>query len=68
MEEKRCESFIDDHDCNLCVTMVGWLDALDSDQGDFRHWHAVDISSCLCLCIHLFIILPCNQFFHLTFS
>ena len=28
------------------VTMVGWADLLDSDQGDFRHQRAVDISSC----------------------
>ena len=28
-----------------CVTMVGWADVLDSDRGDFRCRHAVDISS-----------------------
>ena len=28
-----------------CVTMVGWADVPDSDRGDFRHRHAVDISS-----------------------
>ena len=27
------------------VTMVGWADVPDSDWGDFRHRHAVDISS-----------------------
>ena len=27
------------------VTMVGWADVLDSDWGDFRRRHAVDISS-----------------------
>ena len=27
------------------VTMVGWADVLDSDQGDLRRRHAVDISS-----------------------
>ena len=26
--------------------MVVWADVLDNDQGDFRHQHAVDISSC----------------------
>ena len=30
-----------------CVTMVRWADVPDSDQGDFRHRHAVDISSYL---------------------
>ena len=28
-----------------CVTMVGWADVLDSDRGDFRRRHAVNISS-----------------------
>ena len=28
-----------------CVTMVGWADVPDSDQGDFRRRRAVDISS-----------------------
>ena len=28
-----------------CVTMVGWMDVPDSDRGDFRRQHAVDISS-----------------------
>ena len=28
-----------------CVTVVGWADVQDSDQGDFRLRHAVDISS-----------------------
>ena len=27
------------------VTMVGCADVLNSDWGDFRHWHAIDISS-----------------------
>ena len=27
------------------VTMVGWVDVQDSDQGDFRRWRADDISS-----------------------
>ena len=31
-----------------CMTMVGWADVLDNDWGDFRHWRAVDISSCSC--------------------
>ena len=29
------------------VTMVGWADVLDSDRGDFKRWHAVNISSFL---------------------
>ena len=30
-----------------CVTKVGWLDVHEnSDRGDFRHWRAIDISSC----------------------
>ena len=29
---------------DLWVIMVGWVDAQDSDQGDFRHQHAADIS------------------------
>ena len=28
-----------------CVTMVGWADVPDSEQGDFRRRCAVDISS-----------------------
>ena len=28
-----------------CVTMVRWADVPDSDRGDFRRRHAVDISS-----------------------
>ena len=28
------------------VTIVGWADVLDSDQGDFRRWDAIDISRC----------------------
>ena len=29
------------------VTMVGCMDVLESDRGDFRCRHAIDISSCL---------------------
>ena len=29
----------------ISLTMVGWADVPDSDWGDFRCWHAVDISS-----------------------
>ena len=36
-----------------CVTMMRWADVLDSDRGDFRRWHAVDISSLVsCLSKH----------------
>ena len=45
MIQKGCESYIHDHDTDLYMTMVGWADVLDSDQGDFRHRHAIDISS-----------------------
>ena len=45
MEGKRCESIIHDHDRDLLVTMVGWVDVLHSDWGDLRRQHAVNISS-----------------------
>ena len=45
MELKGCELIIHDHDRDLWVTMVGWVDVMHSDWGDFRHWGAVDISS-----------------------
>ena len=39
-------SIIHDHyGCDLWVTMVVWVDVLDSDQGDFRHQRAVNTSS-----------------------
>ena len=40
-ERKGCESSL----ILTCVTMVRWADVPDSDQGDFRRWHAVEISS-----------------------
>ena len=46
MERKGCESIIHDHDCDLWVTMVGWVDVPYSDWGDFRRRRVVDISSC----------------------
>ena len=45
MECKGCESIIHDHDCDLWVTMMGWVDVPYSDWGDFRRRRAVDISS-----------------------
>ena len=51
IERKGCESIIHDHDCDLWVTMVGWVDVPDSDWGDFRRLGAVDISSYLCFFI-----------------
>ena len=42
-ERKGCESIIHDRDCDLWVTMVGWVDVPYSDWGDFRRWHTVDI-------------------------
>ena len=29
----------------FCVTVMGWIDVLDSDRSDFRRRRAVDISS-----------------------
>ena len=49
MEWKGCESIIHDHDCDLWVTMVGWVDVPYSDWGDFRRRRAVDISSFICV-------------------
>ena len=34
---------LNEHDFN--VTMVGWVNVRDSDQGDYRCRHAIDISS-----------------------
>ena len=36
-----------------CVTMVRWADLPDSHWGDFRRWHAVDISSYYCAAHHV---------------
>ena len=44
MERKGCESIIHGHDCDLWVTMVGWVDVPYSGWGDFRRRLAVDIS------------------------
>ena len=44
-EQKGRESIIHDHDCDLWVTMVRWVDVPYSDWGDFRRRRAVDISS-----------------------
>ena len=49
MERKGCESIVHDHDCDLGVTMVGWVDVPYSDWGDFRRRRAVDISSLISL-------------------
>ena len=45
MEQKEWESSIHDHYFDLYVTMVGRVDAQDSDWHDFRLGHAMDISS-----------------------
>ena len=45
MERKGCESIIHDHDCDLYVSMAGWVDVPYSDRGDFRRRRAVAISS-----------------------
>ena len=44
MEWKGCEPPIGDHDIDLCVTMVGWVNVPDSDRGDFGRRRVVDIS------------------------
>ena len=45
MEWKGCESIVHDHDRDLWVSMVGWVDVPCIDWGDFRRRRAVDISS-----------------------
>ena len=45
MERKGCELIIHDHDHDLWVTLVGWVDVLYSDWGDSRCRCAVGISS-----------------------
>ena len=47
MERKGCESSINIFMTMILtsVTMVGWADVPDSDQGDFRRLRAIDISS-----------------------
>ena len=45
MEQKGCQSIIHDHDCDVWVTLVGWVDVPYSDWGDFRPQRAVEISS-----------------------
>ena len=42
--KKGCNSIVHDHDCDIWVNMVGWVDVPYSDWGDFRR-RAVDISS-----------------------
>ena len=45
MTQKGCEWIIHDHNCDLCMTMAGWVDVLDNDWGDSRRWRAIDTSS-----------------------
>ena len=45
LEWKGCELIIHDHDRDLWVTLVVWVDVPYSDWGDFRRRRAVDISS-----------------------
>ena len=45
VKRKGYELIIHDHDCDLWVTMVGWVDVPDSDWGDFKRQRAIDISS-----------------------
>ena len=40
-----CGSSIHDHDIDFFVTMVGRVDVPDTDQGHFRPWRVIDISS-----------------------
>ena len=44
IDMERCESIIHDHDCDFWVTMMGCVDVPDSNWGDLRHWHAINIS------------------------
>ena len=54
MDWKGCESIIHDHDCDLWVTMVGWVDVPYGDWGDFKRRRAVDISSFpLIFCVYI---------------
>ena len=43
-----------------CVTMVGWADVLDSDQGDFESRRAFDISSLT----HCGLVIPFGDIEH----
>ena len=43
-----------DLDCDLWITIVGWVDVLYSDWGDFRSLRAVDISSSVLRCLYDF--------------
>ena len=45
VEQNGCEVINYDHDCDLWVTIVGWVDVPDSDWGDFRRRRAIDTSS-----------------------
>ena len=46
--EKWCDSIIHDLYRALCVTVVGWVDVLESDRGDFRHRRTIDIFTYMC--------------------
>ena len=48
MEWKECEPIIHDHNYDLPVTMVGWVDVRDSDRGDFRCLRVVGTSLASC--------------------
>ena len=45
MEREGCESFNNNHDIRICVTMVGLVDVPDSNRSDFRRWRAVALPS-----------------------
>ena len=69
MERKGCESIIHDHDRDLWVIMVGWVDVLYSDWNDFRRC-VVDISSllmhtfmCHSASLHQVLCIPEHIFF-----
>ena len=47
IKQKKCESAIDDHDCDPLVTKVRCKDLSDSDWDDFRCRHGIDSSSSL---------------------
>ena len=41
----ECGSIIHDHDCDIGVNIVGWLDVWDCDCSDLRCQHAINTSS-----------------------
>ena len=55
MEPNWCELSIHNHNIDFIVTMVGSMDAPDSDRGDFRRRRAVDTSSYIYIYIYIYV-------------